>query len=76
MAKTTAPNPSLVAKSGVTYTIYTLPRCFKENALLHPFLASKTPKEIQLNNRNYTLYQVSDNAKNISFILLSCIFSS
>ena len=63
MAKTTAPNPSLVAKSGVTYTIYTLPRCFKENALLHPFLASKTPKEIQLNNRNYTLYQVSDNAK-------------
>ena len=58
MSETTTEKPGLVAKSGITYTIYTLPRLFKENAPLHSFLASKVPKEIQLERRDYTLYQV------------------
>ena len=58
MSKTTTEKPGLVAKSGITYTIYTLPRLFKKNAPLHSFLASKVPKEIQLERRDYTLYQV------------------
>ena len=58
MSKSTIGTPSLVAKAGTTFTIYTLPRRFKKDALLHPFLASKAPKEIQLNQRDYTLYQI------------------
>lgn len=40
------------------YTIYTLPRRFKNDAKLHPFLAIKAPDMIQLNKVNYTLFTV------------------
>ena len=43
---------------GHQYTIYTLPRKFREDAKLHPFLAEKRPDLIKLNRINYTLYDV------------------
>ena len=41
------------------YTIYTLPRVFRDDAKLHPFLAEKRPDLIKLNKKDYTLYDVS-----------------
>ena len=40
------------------YTIYTLPRVFRDDAKLHPFLAEKTPDLINLDKKAYTLYDV------------------
>lgn len=40
------------------YTIYTLPRKFKSDAKLHPFLAMKTPDMIKANIFEYTLFTV------------------
>ena len=41
------------------YTIYTLPRKFRSDAKLHPFLAMKTPDMIKANKVEYTLFTVS-----------------
>ena len=41
------------------YTIYTLPRKFRADAKLHPFLAMKTPDMIKANKVEYTLFTVS-----------------
>jgi len=40
------------------YTIYTLPRKFRSDAKLHPFLAMKTPDMIKANKVEYTLFTV------------------
>ena len=51
------------SKHAQQYTIYTLPRKFRDDAKLHPFLAEKCPDLIKLNKREYTLYDVSMMAK-------------
>ena len=47
------------SKHAQQYTIYTLPRRFRDDAKLHPFLAEKRPDLIKLNKKEYTLYDVS-----------------
>ena len=51
------------SKPAQQYTIYTLPRVFRDGAKLHPFLAEKCPDLIKLNKREHTLYDVSMMAK-------------
>ena len=43
------------------YTIYTIPRKFRDGAKLQPLLAKKTPDMVNMSSNEYTLLTVSIN---------------
>ena len=54
--KTLAPSSE---QTNYRYTIYTIPRKFRDGAKLQPLLAKKTPDMVNMSSNEYTLLTVS-----------------
>ena len=50
---------TLTEPNNYRYTIYTIPRKFRDGAKLQPLLANKTPDMINMKTNEYTLLTVS-----------------
>ena len=48
-----------IEQTNYRYTIYTIPRKFRDGAKLQPLLAEKTPDMVNMKSNEYTLLTVS-----------------